>query len=308
MKIRLDNILLGILWLLAVTLGASFWFNTVFGFNIFSASHWTYLSELQASKNSISPTFYISFVICVFIMIFGLYILIRPRLRRIQLPKVHIEKHKNNTPIIESKETKNNADASTLDLLPAETAKAPTATQPSLAPIPSARPPRLNIPVNNTGYVSATQTNTITPVSQPKPQSQENPEIQEIFSKAGFTVKKSPRINGITPALFAIGSNETLWVGGVGIKTTDIRNMIDKLSQIFSDTLEDIYIDTNGFVINAPDAATSEFENILMFNTIEELRNYINNNPNPPITEEDKDNFAAYSEYIDTVISYIGKI
>lgn len=308
MKIRLDNILLGILWLLAVTLGASFWFNTVFGFNIFSASHWTYLSELQASKNSISPTFYISFVICVFIMIFGLYILIRPRLRRIQLPKVHIEKHKNNTPIIESKETKNNTDASTLDLLPAETAKAPTATQPSPAPVPSARPPRLNIPVNNTGYVSATQTNTITPVSQPKPQSQENPEIQEIFIKAGFTVKKSPRINGITPALFAIGSNETLWVGGVGIKTTDIRNMIDKLSQIFSDTLEDIYIDTNGFVINAPDAATSEFENILMFNTIEELRNYINNNPNPPITEEDKDNFAAYSEYIDTVISYIGKI
>ena len=115
-------------------------------------------------------------------------------------------------------------------------------------------------------------------------------------------------IKGVQIALLAIGTNETLWMGGVGIKTTDMRAAIDKLAQIFTDTLDETYININGFVIAAPDAATSEFQDILMFNTTNELRDYIARMPNPPLPDDDDGIFDAYSEYIDAVINHIGKI
>ena len=120
-------------------------------------------------------------------------------------------------------------------------------------------------------------------------------------------VKPAPRINGIQIALLAIGTNETLWIGGVGIKTTDMRTAIDRLQQIFSDTLDETYIDVTGFVIAAPDAATSEFTDILMFNSMSELREYMRDKSNPVLTDDDG-MFDAYSGYIDAVISHIGKI
>ena len=120
-------------------------------------------------------------------------------------------------------------------------------------------------------------------------------------------VKSAPRINGTQIALLAIGANETLWIGGVGIKTTDMRTAIDRLQQIFSDTLDETYIDVTGFVIAAPDAATSEFTDILMFNSMSELREYMRDKSNPVLTDDDG-MFDAYSDYIDAVISHIGKI
>ncbi len=116
------------------------------------------------------------------------------------------------------------------------------------------------------------------------------------------------KIDSVPISLFAIGTNENLWLGGVGIKTTDLRDAMNKLAQIFSDTLDDIYININGFVIAAPDAATSEFQDILMFDSISALRTYMQDVPNPPIPADDAGNFDAYSEYIDTVIDYIDKV
>lgn len=87
-----------------------------------------------------------------------------------------------------------------------------------------------------------------------------------------------------------------------------IRNAIDKLNQIFSDTLEDVYIAVNGFAINAPDAATTEFEDILMFPSTDALNEYMQEHQNPQPAPDEKENFDAYSEYIDTVIGYIGKL
>ena len=62
----------------------------------------------------------------------------------------------------------------------------------------------------------------------------------------------------------------------------------------------------NGFVISAPDAATSEFQDILMFNTIAQLREYMSQHPNPPLPNDDNGLFDAYSQYIDAVINHIG--
>ena len=73
MKTRLNNILIGLLWLLIATLGASFWFNTKYGFNVLSAQHWQYLAYMQASNQPVKPSFYISLVVVICVMVAGLY-------------------------------------------------------------------------------------------------------------------------------------------------------------------------------------------------------------------------------------------
>ena len=319
MRIRFDNILLGILWMLAMTLGASFWFNTVYGFDIFSASHWQYLSYMQAGRTPVRIGFYISMVIIIFATIFGMYLVMRPRTRKIKLPIIKTSKTPDqqhiNTVItnnnIQSKSTIKtsefqNPDSSTLDVLPSET-QIPNNTQNKNAPNADARPPRLVLPMPNRNYISTPpqQTQPSQNITQNSVQNDRS-ELREIFESAGYVVKSAPQINGIQIALLAIGTNETLWIGGVGIKTTDMRTAIDRLQQIFSDTLDETYINVNGFVVNAPDAATSEFQDILMFNSISDLRQYMRGVPNPPLSPDDDGMFDAYSQYIDAVINHIG--
>ncbi len=291
--------LLGLLWLLVVTLGACFWFNTMFGFNLFVGAHWQYLAYLQAAQTPVKPSFYISLVFISAIMICGLYVIMRPRFRKIRLPIMRITARKKDAPV---------SDAPAAQPAPAPAQMA--------TPNTPARPPRLNaatlggMPTMATN--SATQqpnaARTATPPAPAGPSDIEIAQITEIFKSAGYTTKNPPRINGNRMSLLAIGTNETLWLGAHGIATTDMRRAIDKLNDVFSDTLDDIYINVSGFVIGAPDAATAEFDDILMFNDVDGLREYITAHPNAPLSDDDNGNFDAYSEYIDTVINYIGKI
>ena len=312
MRIRIDNILLCILWLLAMTLGACFWFNTFFGFDIFSATHWGYLSSMQAAQTPIRSGFYVSIAIVIFITILGLYIIMRPRRRKIRMPIVHVSKintnntTSNNTP---NKTTTQNPDASTLDIMPAEIQPAQIPNHPTTSNAPSAasRPPRLVLPTLNGNYISQPRTPTLHGTQSQQPTNNDLSELRNIFSDAGYTVKPSPRVNGIQIALLAIGANETMWIGCVNTKTTDIRAIIEKFQQVFSDTLDETTIAINGFAINAPDAATSEFQDILMFANTNELREYMRQNPNPPLDSDDDGMFDAYSQYIDAVINHIGK-
>lgn len=314
MKNRIDNILLGVLWLLAITLGTSFWFNTQFGFNIFSGAHWQHLAYLQAAQTPVRPMFYVSLALAVFIMIGGLYVLMRPQFRKIRLPinKTARKHHffRKDAFVTKSDGAPNstaNNDASRIDTPPAEIQPAPPAPTQKTTTV---RPPRLILPTMN-NYISAPTAPTLSSASAAVPSatpSQDYPEIHEIFKSAGYVVKPNKKIGGVPLALMAIGTNETLWVGAVGVPTTDLRRAIDKLSQVFSDTLDDIYININGFVISAPDAATSEFQDILMFSSVSQLREYMRQFPNPPVPDDDQGNFDAYSEYIDTVLNYIGKI
>lgn len=316
MRIRLDNILLCVLWLLAVTLGTCFWFNTVFGFDIFSASHWQYVASLQAAQNPIKPGFYVSMAVAIFITIFGLYLVVRPRKRRIRLPIVRVSKQNSDSTSATNNNTQNvpvtpapiaNNDASTLDIMGAEVQPAPqTPTQPT--PPPTARPPRLVLPTLNGNFMSAHQTTTPARNIAQQQSESDATALREIFSGAGYTVKPNTRVNGIQTALIAIGTNETMWLGCVGVKTTDVRAIIEKFQQVFADTLDETYISVNGFAVAAPDAATSEFQDILMFNKIDEVREYMRANPNPPTPADDDGMFDAYSQYIDAVITHIGKI
>lgn len=317
MRNRLDNILLGTLWLLAATLGASFWFNTKYGFNIFSAPHWQYLAYLQASKTPVAPSFYISLGVAVFITIFGLYFLIQPKFRKIVLPIMKTKKSGVTTQSVHTPNTEptsQKSDASEIVTIP-NTASQPTPhdTQKPVsayAPAPiwgtPPRPPHLTLPSSNS--YAAAPIATHAQVATTTNDDTDNNAIREIFSQNGYIVKKTPYINKWRPNLLAIGTNEVLWIGAVGTPTTQVRAAINKLNQIFSDTLDDVYINVNGFSINAPDAETTEFQDILLFNSIDDLGKYIAQHPNPQPDADEKENFDAYSEYIDTVIGYIGNL
>ena len=299
MRNKLDNFLLATLWLVASTLGVCFWFNIRFGFNIFSSAHWHHLAYMQASQNPVSLTFYISMVISVIIVIFGLYLLIRPRFRKFQVP-VHNTSTQNihHAPTV-SPTTPQPAPIQmpTVAQTPAPTPEpAPVATEPTLT-----RPPRLNIAItpqlHNTPLPQQT-------VQAPSASSQ----LREIFEGAGYTIKNNPRIGTVQTELFAIGTNEVLWIGATGIPTTDLQRAIDTVNQIFSDTLDDIIINVNGFVISAPDANAPGAPDILTFDKIDTLRQYMSEHKNPPLGEDDNGNFDAFSAYISTVIDYLGKI
>ena len=302
MKKNFENILLGLLWLMVATLGTTFWFNTRFGFNLFSGAHWDYLATQQASRTPVSFWFYFSFVAATFITLFVLYLLIKPRRRHI---KISAPQKTNTAP-------KTNPDASQINIIPGTVQHAPTTpVAPTAAPMPP-RPPRLNIAPANTFAPATPMPTTMTPTipattTTPSVQTKQDwPEIREIFSMAGYVIKPEPFINGKKMALLAIGTDEVLYLGAVGISTSQMQGCVNKLQQIFRDTLDDIEITVNAFVLNP--TGTNADESVLTFNSIDELRHYMNEHRNTPLDTDDAENFAAYSEYITTVIEYIGKL
>ena len=303
MKRQIDSILLGALWLIAWALGTSFWFNTQFGFNIFSASHWNYLAALQSSGTSVRTLFYVSLILAAVIAVGGMYLLIAPRRRRIRIMRTPQNTATADTP-------KNEPDASTIDLPVAE----PEPTQPANAPQPAdtrpqmARPPRLNLggmvttPVPASAPAPATMPMADT---QPAPKPSDFADIKKIFTDAGYVVKDAPRIAGLRPALFAIGGNETLWMGAVDTPAERMAAAVDRLNGVFTDTLDDIKINIHAFVIGTGGESN---DNVMKFDSINALGNYVATHPAIEIPPESSDDFDAYSEYIDTVANYLNKV
>ena len=301
---RINNILIGLLWLLAITLGATFWFNTIFGFNIFSAQHWQHLSYMQATGQAIKPSFYISLVVIIFIAIWGLYKLLQPRFRQITMPIFDRATQPRPTTIsVTTKEEKTVSQP----LAQQTVAVQPNAPEQQPAEAQNiVRPPRLNIP--NIPQSASVPRVPLTNTVQQKPNFEaEFAEIRKVFESTGYVFKGTPKIKGVQTAIVAIGTGEVLWIGAVGVTNTDMQRAIQTLSGVFSDTLDDIEININAFVIAAPDAATAPGD-ILQFANTDELRAYLTRTPNTPPDAEESENFDAYSGYIGTVIDYIGKI
>ncbi len=303
MKKRIDYFLICILWLLAVTLGTCFWFNIKFGFNILSVSHWEYLAALQATQVQIQPMFYISLVGVFVITFSGLYVLLAPRRRYIHMAaspvsrsaigmagkeaeKENIKKDKE--PIIKKNEIDNSVS--------------------TRAPSAALRPPRPNVGMMVHNNVNVQHN--IAPQPMPvlsttrKNVIRTYPEIETVFKNAGYIVKKSPVIAGVSPFV-AIGQDEVFWLGAVDTDTETVKKIADKFQNIFIDTLEDVQININCFVVASTDFG-NHAPDVLVFNTFDELSSYIGEHKNT-ITE-DTENLDAYSQYIDTVLNYIGKI
>ena len=303
---RINNILIGLLWLLASTLGATFWFNTMFGFDILSTSHWQHLAYMQATGQAVKPSFYISVVVIILIVTFGLYKLLQPRFRHITLPIYDNSKNKSHYTLSQSI-TPNDADNISEPTAQPVINDITNDSEPqNVPPSQIARPPRLNIP--NIPRTAPTSRAPLTASNQQKVNlDNEYTEIRNVFESAGYVYKGMPKIKNIQHTIIAIGTGEILWIGAICVKNHDMQNAINTISSVFSDTLDDIEIHINAFIINAPDM-TDAPDNILQFATIDDLRNYIVNVPNTPPDTDDADNFDAYSGYIGTVVDYIGKI
>lgn len=304
-KNKIENLLVITLWIMLSILCVCFWFNVMYGFNIFSNSHWQHLSYMQASQTPVKTSFYISLVMSVIIVLGGLFIIIHPRLRHIK-----IQTHPKKTPPVPQQ-----PDA------PAPVKTALYDTEPDLV-----RPRRLNThkptvtATTDLDILSKTIPQTNAPVAPmatvpepdfripdtPTPSADITDTLTQIFQDAGYTIKTAPYIHGTHLALFALGANETIWVGAADISTDIMDATIDVIKQVFIDTLDDITINVKSFIIS-PTNVTPGSETIT-FDTIDDVRTYMARNHNPEISESDQETFDAFSSYIDTVINYLGTL
>jgi len=303
MKNIFEKFLISILLATSVLLGLSFWLNIKFHFNLFSLNHWNTLAQLQASHTSIDKAFYISICIAIFIFMFGLVVILTYKhAQKENIKPIHTETKPENIP---ASQIQQQSAVSEEHTIPEQ--------QPSVL---LTRPPRLNLPKNMGQVAAAIHNNNqqIQPQSQPKSNIQNtnpyNSTLSEIFSNAGYVVKKLPTILGYTPNLFAIGGNEILWIGGVDCDIETIKKSINKLQETFRETLEDVPINIFSFIIDTKNIYTkantdNETE---IFHDIEECRKFIMEHSAPEIKDDEQDGFNAYSEYIDTIIQYIKNI
>lgn len=293
MKKRIDNILLGLLWLLAAILGASFWFNIRFGFDLFSGAHWAYLAQLQATNNSVNISFYVSLIVSVFITILGLYLIIRPRFR-----KINFATSPNTTVSSDQKEIKNNV---LQDDKKSLYAKAESTYS-------DVRPPKLNLPQQSIQKIQVPRTPAVTPPIQQGNILLYSDKIKNIFQDAGYITKKSPTISGIKMVLFAIAPNEVVWIGSANISVIEMKQAVTELNKIFVDSLEELPINIRSFIVDPTDQ-TDNNDDVLIFDSTEELEKFIKANPATPIpTDKDElETFNAFSEYINVVIEFINR-
>lgn len=289
---RINYILLGTLWCMAMVLGLDFCLNTVYNFNMFSSAHWAYIANAQAQNQQIATGFYIAITLAITLGIFGLYMLFRPRFRKIILTKPEP------TPMPAPDITPPAQDA---------ISQTPTTPQTTNDPVIQ-RPPRLHIQLQNNTHTTPQKTpqqNT----NQTKNTEQQKPryvhEIRDIFEKNNYIVLNPKKISNTEISLIALGSNETLWLGACDISHEQMADIILAFKSVFGETLQDIEIDINAFIINPTD--NEHVDAILDFTSLDELSDAINENPNDePDNDNESENMDAFRGYIETVITYLG--
>jgi len=310
MKKQFEHFLLSVLLGTSVLLVLTFWLNIKFGFNCLSASHWMELASLQASQNLINKDFYLSIGVAIGIFIFGLYIINRPRLRKISInqqtvieetPVSEQIKQPEIKPVIQTKEP---VTEQPLQPYSQDTSKNIPPVNNTQTNINMVRPPKLNLPKNIAQLAAAQYGQQAAQENKSQQMEIMNEQIAKIFTDNNYVVKKNAVFGDLTTNLFAIGNNEKLWIGVVDSDIKLLESAMTQLKNVFKETLEDIEINTEAFLIDSLGRYTS-VDDIKVFHNIEELNEFISKNPGDTIEDYDRENFDAYSEYIDTVITML---
>lgn len=324
MKKHFEIILLDVLWLSATILFANFWFDIRFGFNIFHGAHWHYLAVQQLTHGAILPLFYISIALFVALGVSGLYLISRPRLRKIDFS-------------VDAPQTQTQPEK--IDPVPS---LQPTAHDPKHSSLPPApvlpRPPRIINPMHS--LVNA-------PIPAPAPSAPVletrniDSNLAEIFKSAGYIVKQPPKIAGSRLNLLAIGMDEVLYMGLTDSHNGDIiaaeggdskwrgangelftspvwrmSSAMEKVRELFLETLDsEIQITIKAFVV-MNDATITNRESlekiwnafgVEVFDSADSLAESIKQNKNREMQPEEEEDFNAYSDYIETVANYFNK-
>ena len=294
MRNKFEHILLSVLFGIAVLLGLTFWLNIVYGFNLFSAEHWDELARLQAEHIPVSNGFYISIAVAILVLIFGLLFLY-----------VSVIVHK-----YQKKTVKESVDfLTTAPTLPKQENKEEKEEKIDVESprmhLNLSQPPKLNLPSNMASVLQ--QRHESIQQKQEEAPTRYDSLLAQIFQSKGYVIKPNPVISRFTPNLFAIAPNEIVWIGAVDTDTNTLQNAINRLESIFTETLEDIKININAFIIDTKNTQTTS-DSIFIFKSIDELKTFVSELP-PAWPEDmsntDQDNFDAYSEYIDTIIQYV---
>ncbi|MBQ3785629.1 MAG: hypothetical protein II843_04535 [Alphaproteobacteria bacterium] len=291
MRNKFEHFLLSFLLGIAVLLGLSFWLNVIYGFNLFSKEHWNELARLQAEQIPVSTGFYVSIIVAVFIFVFGILLLyIIPTIKR-------------------TREKVSNSFLSTAPMVPNHKAEEKkednTIFEPQMPKLNMSQPPKLNLPSNMAEIMQQRNENNQNKVKEPV--TDYDAILTQIFKDKGFMVKPNPVISGFSPNLFAIAPNEIVWIGAVDTDINKLQFAINRLDGIFNDTLEDIKININAFLIDTKNTYQSN-ASIFVFKTLEELKTFVTELPPAwpkDMSNADQENFDAYSEYIDTIIQYV---
>lgn len=291
MRNKFEHFLLSFLLGIAVLLGLSFWLNVIYGFNLFSKEHWNELARLQAEQIPVSTGFYVSIIVAVFIFVFGILLLyIIPTIKR-------------------TREKVSNSFLSTAPMVPRHKAEEKkednTIFEPQMPKLNMSQPPKLNLPSNMAEIMQQRNENNQNKVKEPV--TDYDAILTQIFKDKGFMVKPNPVISGFSPNLFAIAPNEIVWIGAVDTDINKLQYAINRLDGIFTDTLEDIKININAFLIDTKNTYQSN-ASIFVFKTLEELKTFVTELPPAwpkDMSNADQENFDAYSEYIDTIIQYV---
>ena len=81
-----------------------------------------------------------------------------------------------------------------------------------------------------------------------------------------------------------------------------MKNLIKKLQETFTQTLPDIPINVYSFLLDTKKRYDKD-PDVFIFHDLEELTKFILENQGTDIDPEYQEDFDAYSEYIDTVLS-----
>lgn len=284
MKRNFDKFLLGLLWLMTIALALTFWMNIKYGFNVLSGAHWQYLSSLQAARATIKPEFYISLVIGIFVGVFGMYLLVRPR--PIRTPEVSVSAPQT---IIQPQPT-TNITSPTVPVRP----KSPSGIR-NAAPRPQ--------------YHSAPATNVL---PAPVAKLNDNPlanEISKVFESSEYIIKPCKKLGRLINPVVALGYDNTIWISTSNTSLTNVQDAIQTLITIFDDTLGDTANDmsVHGCVVNPTDSENNYPDLISTFNGIDEFSEFMNQHQNEKPEDFDAELFDAVSTYVTTVIGYAGK-
>ena len=308
MKRFFEKFLLGILWLLSITLITTLWMNTNYGFDMLSAAHWEYLGTLQANRSEIKPDFYISLIAALFIALIGLYLIVRPRVRHIKLS----EPQKSNIMVIPQKPVIKPAQP--------ELKESKQKDQPFI-PRPAPAISLTNRPMSPMGLRSpvARPTTTVpTPPLQPTPkintsapavQNTNSPEVQRALESSEYIIKKCDKIGKLQSPTVAIGYDQSVWIITTKASPNMMVDAIQTLVTIFDDTLGDTANDIKlrGFVIEPTEPVQRNDNLVIAFDNTGDFVKYVGEHKNTKPDDYDAELFEAFSTYISTVTGYIGK-
>ena len=131
-------------------------------------------------------------------------------------------------------------------------------------------------------------------------------DIYDAFVNTGYEIIDLIRIEGKYPAIVAVGSNEQLFIATLVDDIDILQNVVKRFELCFADTLEGINIDINVLSVCGENVMFSD--EITGFKSVAELHKYLVSHRNiRPMTHQDREDFNAYAEYINTAVNYLFK-